>query len=88
MIALFRSALILLAFAVAPLVPAVTPDTSCGYVVDDGTPACAPSELPAAMRREVEDRTRIFWGFSGLVVLAVTGGLTRLVRHPARNRLP
>ena len=91
MITLLRHAVVLVLLGLAPLASdIVTPATmeitaACGQLVDDGIPACDPHDLPAAMHREVEDRTRIFWGVSALVLLSVTGGLTWLIRQPSRR---
>ena len=92
MITFLRHAVVLLLFGLAPLASdAVMPATmeitaSCGQLGDGAIPGCDPHDLPAAMHREVEDRTRIFWSVSALVLLVVTGGLTWLIRQPSRRR--
>lgn len=56
------------------------------YSVDGATSSCDGNEMLARMHQEVEDRTRIFWAGSVLVLIAVAGGVTWLIRHPQRSQ--
>ncbi|SDT73663.1 hypothetical protein [Actinoplanes derwentensis] len=56
------------------------------YSVGGATSSCDGNELLARMHREVEDRTRIFWVGSALVLVAVAGGLGWLIRHPRKTQ--
>lgn len=88
-----RRVLLLLLLAVVPVIDSGSTGTkvtlvtvgdpmACGSAV----PRCDGTEMQARMHREVEDRTRIFWTGSGLVLVVVVGGLTLLIRHPRGAR--
>ncbi|GAA1584486.1 hypothetical protein [Actinoplanes couchii] len=89
MVSQLRRVLVLLLLAVAPVLntgPGVTLVTFNDSMACGASNSCDDVELQARMHREVEDRTRIFWTGSGIVLIAVVGGLTWLVRHPRTAR--
>ncbi|HWS32275.1 MAG TPA: hypothetical protein VN408_05975 [Actinoplanes sp.] len=84
-----RRVLLLLLLAAAPIFDSGSPGPEVTLVTMGEPVVCARAvqpcdgiEMQARMHREVQDRTRIFWVGSGLVLVAVVGGLSLLIRHP------